>query len=399
MAGDNSTRSRRPRRLRTLPRPSLTAAQILGWADEFYKCKGRWPGLSDGRIRETWNDTWLSVDEALRRGCRGLKPGSSLARLLNEHRGVRNRKALPPYTIDGILAWADRHRLHTGRWPGEDSGPVAEAPGETWRAVESALRTGIRGLPGGSSLAKLLAEYRGARNPANLPRLTISGILAWADAHQQRTGRWPMTNDGPIPESSGDSWQSVGLCLIRGRRGLPGGQSLAQLLSARRGVRNRKALPHYTERMILSWADSYHKRTRAWPTLHSGAILEAPGETWCAVDAALAQGTRGLRGGSTLARLLHRRRGVRHKGLLPRLSLKRILAWARAHRRLTGELPKKSSGPILDSPDDTWMAVDMALTKGHRGLPGGSSLAKLLKQGINVAAARKGAPRNRRALN
>jgi hypothetical protein len=36
-----------------------------------------------------------------------------------------------------------------------------DAPGETWAGIDSALRTARRGLPGGSSLAKLLREVLG----------------------------------------------------------------------------------------------------------------------------------------------------------------------------------------------------------------------------------------------
>jgi hypothetical protein len=41
------------------------------------------------------------------------------------------------------------------------SGEIPEAPGEDWRAVNFALYRGFRGLPGGNSLAKLLARERG----------------------------------------------------------------------------------------------------------------------------------------------------------------------------------------------------------------------------------------------
>jgi hypothetical protein len=35
---------------------------------------------------------------------------------------------------------------------------VADAPGETWAAINTALVRGHRGLPGGSSLSWLLSE-------------------------------------------------------------------------------------------------------------------------------------------------------------------------------------------------------------------------------------------------
>ena len=53
----------------------------------------------------------------------------------------------PPLRIKRILAWADAHYQRTGRWPSQTSGPIAEAPGETWLAVHTALRVGLRGQP------------------------------------------------------------------------------------------------------------------------------------------------------------------------------------------------------------------------------------------------------------
>ena len=369
----------RPRRLVAKLKPPLSIAQILIWVDAYRNRTGRWPTSKDGLVREAVDDTWCSVDKALRTGRRGLNGRSSLARLLSEHRGVRNRRALPPYTVAQVLEWADAYHRGTGRWPHEDSGSVDDAPGETWNAVEAALRNGSRGFPGGSSIARLLAKRRGVRNCQNLPRLIIPQILAWADAHYQRTRRWPKKYSGLIPESAGDDWLAIDACLLNGCRGLPGGQTLAQLLNHHRGVRNPKALPHYTERQILAWADAHHNRTGTWPKHYSGPIAEAPGETWMAVNMALSKGGRGLSGGSSLAVLLKLHRGLRHKRLLPPFRESRILAWARAHRRRTGKFPTRESGPVVESPGDTWMAIHVALHLGRRGLPGGSSLATLLK--------------------
>jgi hypothetical protein len=81
---------------------------------------------------------------------------------LAAHRGYRNPKALPELTEERILSWADRHRQTTGAWPRVKSGLVAGADGETWGAVDSALTRGCRGLPGGTSLAKLIAARRKA---------------------------------------------------------------------------------------------------------------------------------------------------------------------------------------------------------------------------------------------
>jgi hypothetical protein len=97
-----------------------------------------------------------------------------------------------------ILAWADAHHARTGQWPTTRAGKVLGAPGENWQAINQALVGGHRGLPGGSSLAQLLAQRRGMPNSCRLPRLTVKQILAWAKAHRERTEKWPNRASGPV---------------------------------------------------------------------------------------------------------------------------------------------------------------------------------------------------------
>src|SRR5947209_12526863 len=106
----------------------------------------------------------------------------------------------PPLTVAEVLTWADAHKDRTGSWPIAVCEPIPEAPlGTNWRQVDNALRIGLRGLAGGSSLAQLLAEHRGYRNIMKLPRLSVALILRWADAWHRRTGEWPLIWSGPIP--------------------------------------------------------------------------------------------------------------------------------------------------------------------------------------------------------
>jgi hypothetical protein len=114
---------------------------------------------------------------------------------------------------------------------------VVGAGGETWPGINHALGRGYRGLPGGSSLALLLAERRGKRNKTWRPRLTVEQILGWADAHHKRTGEWPGLLSGAVVDAPGETWREINNCMQRGFRGLPGGGSLARLLEERRGVR------------------------------------------------------------------------------------------------------------------------------------------------------------------
>ncbi len=367
-------RKKRPARTR-LP---LTIKQILAWADVHHERTGKWPNVNSGRVYDAPSLNWKAVTTALRMGYRGLPGGSSLARLLAEQRGVRNRLAPPPLSIKKILAWADAHHKRTGKWPGMESGRVHGVPSETWDGVNAALRKGRRGLFAGGSLARLLVERRGIRSRIALPELTIRKILAWADAYHTRTGNWPQLTSGQVYGQPFEKWSAIHYALNRGIRGLPGGSSLVRLLARHRGVRNRSRLPKLTIRKILSWMDAYHNRTGRWPNAQSGPVEGAVGETWRAVETALRKGLRGLPGGSSPARLLERYRGVRNPATLPSLRVETVLKWADAHYRRTGRWPTVTSDLVQGTRNETWSSINSALHHGRRGLPGGLSLNLLL---------------------
>jgi pyrroloquinoline quinone (PQQ) biosynthesis protein C len=356
----------------------LSEAQILAWADHHHARTGEWPSKDSGDLPDAPLEKWTNIDAALRSGTRGLPGGSSLPRLLAQERGCRNSHGLPPYTITGILEWADAFHKRTDRWPNKDDGPIAEAPGETWAAVDAALHKGSRGFKGGSSLAKVLQRRRGVRNKKALPRLTEQQILAWARAHRRRTGQLPNENSGPIHRTNGEVWLNVNQALREGLRGLPGADTLAKLLARAFGVRNGTNIPKLTIEEILAWADAHHEATNRWPTASSGVVCGAEEESWVALDDALRNGLRGLPEGFSLARLLAQHRGVRNIADVPALNEQQILAWAKEHEQRTGRRPTASSGPIPNSGGETWCAVAQALDKGRRGLPGGDSLYQLL---------------------
>jgi len=255
---------------------------------------------------------------------------------------------------------------------------MPEAPGESWGVIQRALQAGKRGLPSHLTLPKLIARHRKTRNVGELPVLSIERVLRLVDAHRRRTGTWPRPESGLIPGSRGQTWRGINSALRHGRRGLPAGYTLPRFIAEHRGVRNRARLPRLTEDQIIRWADAWHARRGMWPTTKAGAIPDAPGENWGAVNLALARGTRGLPGGSSLARLLARRRGRRNKAAQEPLTFACIRRWARDHLRRAGQWPTVRSGPVIAAPGETWLRVDGALRDGYRGLPGGSSLRRVL---------------------
>ncbi len=234
----------------------------------------------------------------------------------------------PDLTEQEVLAWADAFFARTGDWPNPESGPIPEAPGETWLLVAAALGLGRRGFPRGGSIPRLLDEHRGRYNRAD-KKFSVDQILAWADAWFARTGDWPYARSGKIPGSGGVTWLIVDDAIRHGRGMLPGGSSLAHFLASQRGVVRHTPL---TEDQILAWADAHHRQAGKWPTHESGPITEAPDDTWYAINAALRKGLRGLPGGSSVTQLLVTRRQLRSKHYSPRLTIPQVLAWADAFR-------------------------------------------------------------------
>jgi superfamily II DNA or RNA helicase len=377
-------------RLEGLLKDRLTIDQILVWADAYYKRTEQWPNVQSGEVEGELGENWRSIDKALRHGNRGLIGNSSLAQLLADQRDYRNRKGLPNLSVAQILEWTDAHHQHTGKWPNANSGKVIGEPSEKWGNIHSALSVGTRGFPGGSTLAKVLSQYRGIRNMQSLPNLTITEILQWADTHQQRTGEWPNSDSGEVEEKPGEKWSNINSALIREVRGLSGKSSLALLLAEERGVRNTRRLNELTTKQILGWAEIHHRKTGQWPNIQSGDVIGELGEKWLNIDTALRQGRRGLCGGSSLMRLLSEKHGVKNRLSLSGLTVEQILNWADAYHKRTGRWPTTHSGDVFEEKDEKWQNINAALIRGARGLDGGQSLAQLL--------ARQRAVRNIRAL-
>src|SRR5262249_14392126 len=145
------------------------------------------------------------------------------------------------------------------------------------------------------------------------PRLTREQIKAWAQEHYTRNKKYPAADSGAIPGTACETWQAINLALWIGRRGLPGGSSLAQFLEEEFGRRNRMNLPHLTREQIREWVIAWHARTGRYPTRQDGEIPETNGETWAALDDTLRIGRRGLSRGSSLPKFLEKEFGVRNR--------------------------------------------------------------------------------------
>jgi hypothetical protein len=227
---------------RTLPK--IRRQDILAWADEFFGRNGNYPHCRSGLIPGTGGETWNGVEHALRKGQRGLPGGSSLHQFLKSRGRARvpatkGRPRLPVIKPSAILTWADRHRRRHGEYPSSASGQIPGA-GTTWRAIDSALREGLRGLPAGSSLSRFLRGHGRLRGPvvSKVP-LKPEQIVQWAEAFSRRHGHRPTASSGPVADRS-TSWKAIDSALYEGSRGLPGSDSLARFLDRYAFPRLRK---------------------------------------------------------------------------------------------------------------------------------------------------------------
>jgi superfamily II DNA or RNA helicase len=358
----------------------LSIARILVWVDEHKSRTGEWPSQTSGAIPDT-EETWAGINHALDRGHRGLDTlGYTLAQLLEDHRGVRNRRNLGSLTEEKVLEIADGYFQRHGTWPNGQSGDV-EGTSDTWAGISIALRNGARGLPRRISLADLLWEKRGVPNKANRPPLSIRQILRWIDEHKSRTGDWPDQKSGKVHGVT-ETWRGINSALSKGLRGLDGGSSIVQLLVEHRSVRTRFWDDSVTITDILGWCDTFFDRHSRWPKGTDGQI---PGTayTWLTVDNKLRKGWGSRREKSSLPQLLQEKRGYRHRHRLPPLTRETIIKLAKQHYRREGRWPTTTSGEIPGS-DETWARINAALWQGQRGFPGGDSLPRFLDRELGV---------------
>src|SRR5262245_9419865 len=129
----------------------------------------------------------------------------------------------PPLSIPLTLARYDLFHERSQDWPTVRSWPLPEMLGEKWWRIDNALRYGLRGLDGGSALARLLEKERSVRSVGNLREPTKEQIAGWAKQHREQTSEWPNGHSGPVLGVPGEVWRNIDMALCDGNRGLPRG--------------------------------------------------------------------------------------------------------------------------------------------------------------------------------
>ncbi len=222
-------------------RTDLTEEVIVGWIERYVADhNGRYPHGGSGKIEYAPKKeplTWCGLSACMTNGYRGLPGGTTVSKFISEHfHNDRNRINLPSLSEEDILNWAEQYKVEFGRYPTMREGQVKYfTQGRlTWCAVNACLDKGLRGLPGGTTLSRLIVNNLVNVNKSSLHRLLEEDILRWAEQYKVEFGRYPHCQSGRVNfDGSYFTWANIDVCLRRGHKGLSGGSSLSKLLKSR----------------------------------------------------------------------------------------------------------------------------------------------------------------------
>jgi len=285
-----------------------------------------------------------------------------------------------------IVDWAKAYFRREGRWPSCLSGQVAEAPGETWSGINTALYNGNRGLRSGRTLASFLRQHTEKRARTYKPALRYDQIIDWAVSHFERTGVWPNAGSGRV-YGQRESWAAIDASFRIKGRGLLEGGSLSDFLSASVGKRKfRSHRPDLSLREITRWVKNHRARTGRWPSVLSGSIPESPGDNWLGVNNALINGHRGLPAGLTLSKFLQANFDRKPGKQALHFSHRKVLSWAKEYHRRHGKWPTRAQSTVVGAPQGvTWGTVRNALNRDRRERGDGLTLASIINRHRGVS--------------
>jgi hypothetical protein len=194
---------------------------------------------------------------------------------------------LPKYTEDYLITKINL--------PTKDTKNCTGLPdGETWTNINECLRNGFRGLAGGSSLVDLKQRYFGIKTPLT-EKIIAEAIGIFHKKHQRYPGSRDSDTSG-LP--AGDSWAGIISCLHYGNRGLSPGNSIGKIIAKYFGAKGCLSEKRIVD-MMLAW----NKKYKIYPNQNTKGKPDKFEGSWASIDNALAKGLRGLRGGSSLAKL------------------------------------------------------------------------------------------------
>jgi len=359
-------------------KPDFTMNVIEAAILEYHRQHGTYPQPLNGDATAYFGypETWAAVDCALVQGIRGL-PGKDSLFQVAFRLGLVGGK--PSLTIVKIQAAITAFHKDQGTHPNEKSGDATAYFGypETWSAVQAAAYHGVRGLPGGSTLITIAREMGLVKGkpPLNMP-LVKKAISSFYKEH----GIHPNGASGDATAYFGysETWGAVQSALKKGYRGLPGGKTLVEVAIQMGLHQKREPL---TKAILRRAIHKFYDEHGFPPTAESGDATAYFGYQvmWRTIDSCIRYGNRGLSKGGSLAQVV---RDMKLRLVKPPLSEEIVGQAISSFRSDHGKIPHEKSGDATAyfGYPETWSAVGSCCRLGLRGLPGGTTLAKMAKR-------------------
>jgi len=256
----------------------------------------------------------------------------------------------PVITVEQLRQAVDSFKLaHGGRFPTMNDGLALF--GLRWGTIDTRLREGFQGLPGGTSLSKWLDEiYPDERFVSSL---TSANMHAWVLAHRAaNSGTFPHIGSGTIAGAK-RTWQSVHEALRDRNLPFTKCKSLSEWLDDQFPLDRKKKATLITSDLLVDAVQAYRaENDGAFPFRESGKVAGL-NLTWTQLDNALRQG------GKSLAKWLQKRYPE-----YVEVSEQRLQVWVEEFAsRNARQLPASRSGEILGT-DWSWLQVDRAFRSG-----------------------------------
>jgi hypothetical protein len=364
-----------------LKRNKLTIYQIIEWAKDHFEKTNEWPTYKSGKVLAEPSEKWSSIRSNLVHGGRGLPKGLSIEKVLFDELGVIGVRSGKQLTEQRVHSLALMHYEKIGSYPTESSDWILEGK-DSWPAISFALNYGFRGLPGGSSLAKLLQAHNLKANLGEREYPSKDEIVDVAKIYQtqDKDNKLPTRESGlfPNPNYLDLTWGGINSALVKGLIEDTKAKTLTDLWVQEFGSRNVNNLENLTEEQILRWCDKYQEDhpNKKFPSNQSVPIVTMGTETFMSIDTAIRENRRGLTGLVSLAHLLFKKRGKRTNKNLPKIKIKQIKDWMIAWHNHYQKWPTATDGEIPNSSGEKWSNINATLHRGGRGCPK-TSLAEL----------------------
>lgn len=331
--------------------------QLRGWVKNHFNKTGKYPSKLSGNIEDT-NTNWNKISAYLNRNTKGLVGYKSLADYLFVEFGKINTF----YTLNEVENWCNIFYTKNGKYPNCDSGDI-EGQNIKWSHINDYFRSGSRGLVGYKCLCDFLEKKCGKQNII----YSTSQINGWILKYFNENGKFPSSSSSDYIENENIRWSDINNYFRSNLRGLFGYTGLKNFIDKEF---NRQDII-YTIEQVKKWAQYHYNKTKKYPTVQSGLILEA-NVTWCTINGYFIHKSRGLVGYNSLSHFIKNEFNRTY-------NINQVKDWIVDFYDKNSKYPLCNSGNILGT-DMNWNKVNAYFRRQSRGLVGYESLSDFIKK-------------------